>query len=146
MRISDWSSDVCSSDLNSAETGRLALAQAIDPHQHEHLPATRRQRQDGFAQPRLLLRLLDRDLRQGCGIGQLDRIHRYVIALASHVPAPPLLVEQVAGDAVQQRLPGLGRLVVAIAQQPSQAFLGAVPRVLLAGSTPPELKPSRWPY
>src|SRR3546814_1976483 len=39
---------------NSAETGRLALAQAIDPHQHEHLPATRRQRQDGFAQPRLL--------------------------------------------------------------------------------------------
>src|SRR3546814_16454796 len=44
---------------NSAETGRLALAQAIDPHQHEHLPATRRQRQDGIAQPRLLLRLLE---------------------------------------------------------------------------------------
>src|SRR3546814_14204470 len=32
MRISDWSSDVCSSDLGARQVGRRALADAMDVH------------------------------------------------------------------------------------------------------------------
>src|SRR3546814_3061755 len=31
MRISDWSSDVCSSDLVAAESGRLVIGQVVGP-------------------------------------------------------------------------------------------------------------------
>src|SRR3546814_801354 len=47
MRISDWSSDVCSSDLDRARTLLSDLAHLVDPHERElceHWIAMQRQR------------------------------------------------------------------------------------------------------
>src|SRR3546814_18219935 len=46
MRISDWSSDVCSSDLGDHRTGTLGrLLAGLEYHQHRATPGIERRRQ-----------------------------------------------------------------------------------------------------
>src|SRR5574337_386154 len=114
---------------NTAPARDLALAQAVDPHQHKHLAAARRQRQHGLAQPRLLLRALDRHVEWRRRVQQLDRFHLYVLLVPMRLATPVLLIEQVAGNAVEQR--------------PRQALLRDVASVFLAGAQTQEMQQAR---